>query len=30
LRQKIENNAKEPQYIVTVHGVGYKFEGERW
>jgi DNA-binding response OmpR family regulator len=29
LRQKIENNAKEPQYIVTVHGVGYKFEGER-
>lgn len=28
LRQKIEDNAKEPKYIVTVHGVGYKFEGE--
>lgn len=28
LRQKIENNVKEPKYIVTVYGVGYKFEGE--
>jgi DNA-binding response OmpR family regulator len=28
LRQKIENDAKEPRYIVTVYGIGYKFEGE--
>lgn len=28
LRQKIENNPKEPQYIITVHGTGYKFGGE--
>lgn len=28
LRQKIEDDAKEPYYIVTVYGVGYKFEGE--
>lgn len=28
LRQKIEDNAKEPRYIVTVHGIGYKFAGE--
>jgi len=28
LRQKIEDNVKEPKYIVTVYGVGYKFEGE--
>ena len=28
LRQKIEDDAKEPHYIVTVYGVGYKFEGE--
>lgn len=28
LRQKIEDDAKEPNYIVTVYGVGYKFEGE--
>ncbi|HOA20584.1 MAG: response regulator transcription factor [Tissierellia bacterium] len=27
LRQKIEDNVKEPKYIVTVYGVGYKFEG---
>lgn len=25
LRQKIEENVDEPQHIVTVHGVGYKF-----
>ena len=25
LRQKIEDNPSEPKYIVTVHGVGYKF-----
>ncbi len=28
LRQKIEDNMKEPQYIVTVYGIGYKFIGE--
>lgn len=28
LRQKIEDNPKAPVYIQTVHGVGYKFEGE--
>jgi DNA-binding response OmpR family regulator len=28
LRQKIEDDAKEPRYIVTVYGIGYKFEGE--
>ena len=27
LRQKIELNIDEPQHIVTVHGVGYKFVG---
>ncbi len=26
LRQKIEPNPKKPRYIVTVYGVGYKFE----
>jgi DNA-binding response OmpR family regulator len=25
LRQKIESNIDEPQHILTVHGVGYKF-----
>jgi DNA-binding response OmpR family regulator len=28
LRQKIESNPKEPKYIITVHGIGYKFGGE--
>jgi len=28
LRQKLENNPKEPVYILTVHGIGYKFGGE--
>jgi DNA-binding response OmpR family regulator len=28
LRQKIEDNPKEPKYILTVHGIGYKFGGE--
>lgn len=28
LRQKIESNPKEPKYILTVHGIGYKFGGE--
>jgi two-component system alkaline phosphatase synthesis response regulator PhoP len=27
LRQKIEPNVKQPQYILTVHGMGYKFIG---
>lgn len=28
LRQKIETSTKEPQYVLTVHGVGYRFGGE--
>jgi DNA-binding response OmpR family regulator len=28
LRRKIESNSKEPQYIQTVYGIGYKFVGE--
>lgn len=28
LRQKIENNPKDPAYILTIHGIGYKFGGE--
>lgn len=28
LRRKIEINSKEPQYIQTVYGIGYKFAGE--
>ena len=27
LRQKIENNPKSPEYILTIHGLGYKFAG---
>jgi two-component system, OmpR family, alkaline phosphatase synthesis response regulator PhoP len=27
LRQKLEDNPKQPQYILTVHGMGYKFVG---
>ena len=27
LRQKIEPNPKHPQYVLTVHGMGYKFIG---
>jgi len=27
LRQKIEPNPKHPQYLITVHGLGYKFVG---
>lgn len=26
IRQKIEDNPKEPKYIVTIYGMGYKFE----
>jgi DNA-binding response OmpR family regulator len=28
LRQKIEDDIKLPRYIITVYGIGYKFEGE--
>lgn len=28
IRQKIETHTKEPKYVVTVHGVGYRFGGE--
>jgi two-component system alkaline phosphatase synthesis response regulator PhoP len=27
LRQKVEPNHRHPQYILTVHGMGYKFAG---
>lgn len=27
IRQKIETNTKSPEFILTVHGVGYKFGG---
>ena len=27
IRHKIEDNPKEPEYIVTVYGAGYKFGG---
>lgn len=26
IRQKVEVNPKEPQYIMTIHGIGYKFK----
>jgi DNA-binding response OmpR family regulator len=29
LRQKIEDDPKKPRYILTMHGVGYKFGGVR-
>ncbi len=29
LRQKIEDDPKAPKYLVTVHGVGYRFTGEK-
>ena len=28
MRQKIETDSRNPRYILTVHGVGYKFGGE--
>lgn len=30
LRQKIENSTKNPKYILTVHGIGYRFGGETY
>ena len=27
LRQKVESNPKSPEYILTIHGLGYKFAG---
>ena len=27
LRQKLETNPRVPQFILTVHGLGYKFAG---
>jgi two-component system alkaline phosphatase synthesis response regulator PhoP len=27
LRQKLEQNPSTPEFIVTVHGLGYKFVG---
>jgi len=27
LRQKVEANPRVPEYILTVHGLGYKFVG---
>lgn len=29
LRQKIESDPHNPQYVLTVHGIGYKFGGEQ-
>jgi two-component system alkaline phosphatase synthesis response regulator PhoP len=27
LRQKVEEDPKNPKYIMTVHGLGYRFDG---
>jgi DNA-binding response OmpR family regulator len=27
LRQKLEVNQRHPQFILTIHGLGYKFAG---
>ena len=27
LRQKLEANPKPPEFILTIHGLGYKFAG---
>ena len=29
LRRKIENDSKNSTYIITVHGVGYRFGGDK-
>ncbi len=29
LRKKVEDNPREPVYVKTVHGIGYKFGGEK-
>ena len=29
LRSKIEDNSKEPKYILTIYGMGYKFDGKK-
>jgi len=29
LRHKIEEDPKDPKYILTVHGVGYRFTREK-
>jgi DNA-binding response OmpR family regulator len=28
IRQKIENDTRNPQYVLTLHGIGYKFGGD--
>lgn len=28
IRQKIEPNPKKPKFVITVHGIGYRFGGE--
>ena len=27
IREKIEDDPKKPEHLITVRGVGYKFEG---
>ena len=27
LRQKIEDDPRNPRFIVTIHGIGYRFDG---
>jgi DNA-binding response OmpR family regulator len=27
LRQKLEDNPKSPQYLLTLRGLGYRFDG---
>jgi DNA-binding response OmpR family regulator len=29
LREKIEEDPAHPRYVITVWGIGYRFEGER-
>jgi two-component system alkaline phosphatase synthesis response regulator PhoP len=29
LRRKLEANPRHPRFILTVHGLGYKFVGDR-